>query len=242
MDEFLLDRVQQHRNNPKTRSQPFVILEIGTYCGYSCTRMVRVLKEQASLTDNDFRIITIDVDPLHVRIARQLHELAGIISPTGAAGSTSNPIITYMELDPSIASNILGDRVRAALAQIAISETGGGSNTDGSKLDTQSSSVVYPHFVFLDHDKDLYKQDLQHLQAAGIIHKGCAVAADNVYFFGLHDYRSYMQEQAKKGIVSTRLVKGLVEYIVEQTDENDEEEWQDGIELSVYLKDPTRSD
>ena len=208
--------------------------------------MVRVLKEQASLTDNDFRIITIDVDPLQVRIARQLHELAGIISPTGAAGSTSNPNITYMELEPSIASNILGDRVRAALAQIAISETGGGSNTDGeltsNKLDTQSSSVVYPHFVFLDHDKDLYKQDLQHLEAAGIIRKGCAVAADNVYFFGLHDYRSYMQEQAKKGIVSTQLVKGLVEYVVEQKDDNDDEEWQDGIELSVYLKDPTRSE
>jgi catechol O-methyltransferase len=53
-------------------------------------------------------------------------------------------------------------------------------------------------FVFLDHWKDVYLDDLQRLVDRGWLHPGTIVVADNVGFPGAPKYRTYMKEQQGK--------------------------------------------
>ena len=53
-------------------------------------------------------------------------------------------------------------------------------------------------FVFLDHDKDAYLDDLQSIVARGWLHQGSIVVADNVRLPGAPKYRDYMRRQQGK--------------------------------------------
>ncbi|MGV0632902.1 class I SAM-dependent methyltransferase [Mycolicibacillus trivialis] len=50
-------------------------------------------------------------------------------------------------------------------------------------------------FLFLDHVKDAYQPDLQHILDRGWLHRGSIVVADNVLVPGAPKYRAYMREQ-----------------------------------------------
>ncbi|OBJ72593.1 class I SAM-dependent methyltransferase [Mycobacterium sp. 1274756.6] len=50
-------------------------------------------------------------------------------------------------------------------------------------------------FLFLDHVKDAYRPDLQHILERGWLHRGSIVVADNVLVPGAPQYRAYMREQ-----------------------------------------------
>ena len=67
-------------------------------------------------------------------------------------------------------------------------------------------------FLFLDHSKSMYLCDLQQLEKSGFVKKGCFVAADNVVFAQIDDYREYMSELAHRGIVRTQLKWSWLEY------------------------------
>jgi catechol O-methyltransferase len=49
-------------------------------------------------------------------------------------------------------------------------------------------------FVFIDHDKDAYVDDLEHILARGWLRPGAVVVADNVKIPGAPRYRAYMRE------------------------------------------------
>lgn len=53
-------------------------------------------------------------------------------------------------------------------------------------------------FVFVDHAKDAYLPDLERILAAGWLHPGSVVVADNIGFPGAPDYREYMAAQEGK--------------------------------------------
>jgi len=53
-------------------------------------------------------------------------------------------------------------------------------------------------FVFLDHDKDAYLDDLQSIVALGWLHPGSIVVADNIRIPGAPKYREYMRAQQGK--------------------------------------------
>ncbi|MEB3981819.1 O-methyltransferase [Mycobacterium sp. 663a-19] len=53
-------------------------------------------------------------------------------------------------------------------------------------------------FVFLDHDKDAYLDDLQSILDRGWLHPGSIVVADNVRIPGAPKYREYMRRQQGK--------------------------------------------
>ena len=53
-------------------------------------------------------------------------------------------------------------------------------------------------FVFLDHDKDVYVDDLMSILNRGWLHSGSIVVADNVRIPGSPKYRAYMREQQGK--------------------------------------------
>ena len=81
-------------------------------------------------------------------------------------------------------------------------------------------------FLFLDHDKDAYLSDLQHLEAAQCIRAGTAVAADNVVVFGLDAYRSHVAQHPC--VTTTRLVEHALEYA-----EDEAEQYPDGMGASL---------
>jgi predicted O-methyltransferase YrrM len=117
----------------------------------------------------------------------------------------------------------------------------------GETLSSKLGLVATIDFLFIDHDKSLYLKDLQELEASGMIQRGTHVAADNVIFANIHDYRDYMCQQARKGIVKTRLEESFLEYSeperrlatsIDGGGDNRRETLEmlkDGIELSVYL-------
>jgi catechol O-methyltransferase len=53
-------------------------------------------------------------------------------------------------------------------------------------------------FVFLDHDKDAYLDDLKSILDRGWLHSGSIVVADNVRIPGAPKYREYMRQQQGK--------------------------------------------
>ncbi|MGB0889468.1 MAG: O-methyltransferase [Solirubrobacterales bacterium] len=66
-------------------------------------------------------------------------------------------------------------------------------------------------FVFLDHHKDHYVEDLQHIVSRGWLRPGAVVVADNVGVPGIPEYRAYMKEH-EGGIWSTIEHQTHVEY------------------------------
>jgi catechol O-methyltransferase len=53
-------------------------------------------------------------------------------------------------------------------------------------------------FLFIDHDKAAYLDDLQSIIDRGFLHPGSLVVADNILFPGAPKYREYMQQQQGK--------------------------------------------
>ena len=69
-------------------------------------------------------------------------------------------------------------------------------------------------FLFLDHAKSLYLENLQELENAGNIRQGTFVAADNVIVNRslIMGYRRHLQTYSRNGIVETKLVELKLEY------------------------------
>ena len=153
-----------------------------------------------------------DVNADHQAVARKIHQLAGV-----------DDSITTLLLNMDMTS--LSDLIKSQ---------------QEDKID----------FLFLDHSKDLYLADLQQLEDAVLIQSGSFVAADNVHFFKMDDYRDHMKALADSGIVETNLVMSELEYILpdgKQADEPLPDDWEDGrdlkdgVELTIYNKDPPKN-
>ncbi|PIO15803.1 hypothetical protein AB205_0167880 [Aquarana catesbeiana] len=52
-------------------TDPSLVLELGTYCGYSAVRIARLLKPNV-------RLITIEMNPNNAAVAREMIEFAGL--------------------------------------------------------------------------------------------------------------------------------------------------------------------
>lgn len=234
-------------NNSSSSSTPsvaaFQLLELGTYCGYSALFFVQTLLEECvkrrrrSQYDDVhdpvedlpsflplFRLTTVEVVPQHASIANELLRLAGMERFVDIVVLQQIPDETLLSTTQSFFPTITTQRL---------------------------------DFVFLDHDKSMYSSDLQRLEQLGYIQQGTYVAADNVVFAQIDDYREYLSSTlAAQGIVRTRLVEGQLEYsnivekVVQEGKDGDDtlttkvtyassdDRWKDGIELTVYLKDP----
>ena len=77
--------------------------------------------------------------------------------------------------------------------------------------------------VFIDHWKDLYRADLERIEAAGLLRAGSVVVADNVGpLFGADEYLSYVRGC---GRYDSRYVASHLEY---------HDALEDGVEVSVF--------
>ena len=93
----------------------------------------------------------------------------------------------------------------------------------------KQNDVMGIDFLLFDHAKNLYLSDLNDLEASGLLKSGSHVSADNVVFNKLDAYRYHMEQLQAKGIVETRLDEMNLEY---------SNNLKDGIEQTIYLKDP----
>lgn len=86
-------------------------------------------------------------------------------------------------------------------------------------------------FLFIDHDKSLYLSDLQQLEKSNLIQQGCFVAADNVVFAFIDDYREYIAKCSQAGILKSRLENTMLEYSEPDcgSDESKKNLMRDGI-------------
>ena len=97
LDRFLMESLDRHhRENQATAttnnrpSEPFSLVEVGTYCGYSTVRLVHTIlewnlrrqkiKPPSDSTTMDFHVFTVDVNPQTIQIAKRLVALAGLES------------------------------------------------------------------------------------------------------------------------------------------------------------------
>lgn len=87
----------------------------------------------------------------------------------------------------------VGDRISCVIGTL-----GDGGHT----LDTLAGMAEFGpgaiDFVFLDHDKDAYLADLQHIIDRNWLHRGSLVVADNVKIPGAPKYREYMRAQQQR--------------------------------------------
>jgi predicted O-methyltransferase YrrM len=269
LDRFLVESLDRHIATTTTTSdqqqqqQPFTLVEVGTYCGYSTIRIAHTIlqwqqqqQQQQQQQPLDFHIFTVDINPQTVSIARQLVTMAGL-----------DAYVTFLILAEN---NDPDDDSLSKTIQSALQERYCHTATASTSTSTSTSTTSHVSFVFLDHCKTKYLSDLQQLEASQIIRAQTSVAADNVIFHGLDEYRDHLQQYASRGIVETRLEMGHLEYVATAATgaggaaaDNDNvflpgtttvtsralpgnkqrklqtnADFRDGLELTYYLKDP----
>lgn len=88
-------------------------------------------------------------------------------------------------------------------------------HSTASNFDSWRNQLNSPHIdlLFIDHDKAMYLADLLRIEAAGLLHTGSVVVADNVLSFGvaLTDYLRHVRDSAGLYSEST-LHEGFIEY------------------------------
>lgn len=234
-------------------------VELGTYCGYSSIFIAKTVLERSlnngktthtntsgvkSVAADDcfsFHIYSVEVVEKFATVAQKLIKLAGMEAYIS--------IVLMKDPDTIEAARRRGHEVKGSSLSSELKKKIVDSNNDQGTRGINEITTI--DFLFVDHDKSLYLPHLRELEDAGMIRKGTHVAADNVVFAEIHDYRQYMTDLAERGIVSTRLEDSLfVEYCQPElaTNENNDENkastssttvtkemLRDGIEFSVYL-------
>ena len=113
-------------------------------------------------------------------------------------------------------------------AEIAIEHISISGLSENHNLIIGRSNEVIPSlnekydFVFIDHWKDLYLEDLKSLEENNLIKKDAWIFADNVILFNLEDYLSYVRSSPK---YISRFIPTKREY---------SKSHPDGVEISIY--------
>lgn len=117
------------------------------------------------------------------------------------AGAAPNAKVYSVELAEANAANArriwehagVADRVTCVVGTI-----GDGGRTLDILANEHGFAAGAIDFVFLDHDKDAYLDDLKSILDRGWLRPGTVVVADNVGVPGAPNYRHYMREQQGK--------------------------------------------
>jgi catechol O-methyltransferase len=91
-------------------------------------------------------------------------------------------------------------------------------------------------FVFIDHEKAMYKRDLEFIDNSNLMRTGSVVCADNIKSFGVikQDYLNYVQDGSPNGRYSSSVtIDGEIEYVVEGSDDH-KHVTTDAVEVSVH--------
>jgi catechol O-methyltransferase len=182
-----LNTVMKQGGETDVSSRPFVLVELGTYCGYSSILIADAILEWFRRENRapDFHIFTVDVSQENVNVAKELISLGGL-----------EEYVTFTVLQEP-------DKVEKELSTSLLQKM--------KERYPDRSPII--DFLFVDHDKNAYLPDVLQLEEQKLIRSGTHVAADNVVFFQLGGYRQHMETLANQGVVTTRLVTGCLEYV-----------------------------
>eukprot|EP00980_Cylindrotheca_fusiformis_P009672 scaffold2141_cov120-Cylindrotheca_fusiformis.AAC.7 len=197
---IIQDFVKQCCSN-KTNEKPLIVVELGTYTGYSAIMIAKELRD----LNRDFEFYSVEVVRENADVATELVRLAGLQN-----------YISILLLNPE--TEELSSLLKRKM-----------------KVHTSGSPVI--DFLFIDHDKSLYLDDLQQLERSNFIKKGCYVAADNVIFAKIDNYREYMKTLNDKGVATSRVEDSWLEYCEPDftDDENKMNLMKDGVGRAVGL-------
>ena len=212
MESFLTECCQEKmkpiEKMAKQKQTPLLIVEIGTYCGYSLIRMAKTILSQRSSQSVEntlpFHIFTVDISAENQAVAKEMAKLAGVENH-----------VSFLLLQGNNQENELQTLVKSAVTQ---------KFPDASRID----------FLFIDHDKDLYLPDLLQMEQSGLIRAGTFVCADNVFHFRLDAYRQHMTDLTATlpdATVRTRLEMSSLEYVNEVTKQQEapDHDLRDGL-------------
>lgn len=150
-----------------------VVVEFGSYMGYSTVRLANVLRKTAP----DAVLYSVDPNPLGHAIKTAILEWAGLLGPN-----------VKNELDYS------GNVLKKLAAE-------------GKKID----------FLFLDHMKELYLEDVKVAEQLQLLKADSSlVVADNVIAPGAPEYRAWILENKR---FDTKVHTTLLEYTHDTLDE-----------------------
>lgn len=229
----------QSNNTVSTTAQKknkFIAVEMGTYCGYSSICIGQKLKEMlrihqegeevnkttAATDNNDDNGVMLDAHLYTFEVNPKFHRIA----------------TKMIELSG------LEDMITSVLLPLPSSDH---DNSIAEKPILETLNVGQIHFLFLDHDKDMYKKSFQFFHgfpparafSSTFLKRGSVVVADNVVFANIQDYMSYMKELASKCSttekITTRTIMSRVEYWTQQElDQVGKDTLQDGIEITTF--------
>lgn len=190
-----------HITNPKRRSHPQIVVEIGSYCGYSAVYIASKLKDHGS------RMFCVEQSPACVVFTRRLLALAGLSDRV------------------EVLEGVVSDVTLSALST-RISEL--------RAPDQELSSSHTVDFLFIDHDKSKYHEDILRIESKGLLNTGSIVVADNVLSFGvpLTAYLEYVRDRDGP-FLRSELFVDTIEYCDGGSESNDVD-IVDGIEVSVH--------
>lgn len=228
----------QSNNTVSTTAQKknkFIAVEMGTYCGYSSICIGQKLKEilrihregeevnksTATTDNNNENGVMLDAHLYTFEVNPKFHRIATkMIELSGLEDMITSVLLPLpsSDHDNSIAEKLILETLKG-LGQI--------------------------HFLFLDHDKDMYKESFQFFHgfppacasssSFSFLKRGSVVVADNVVFANIQDYMSYIKELASKCSttepkITTRTIMSRVEYWTQQElDQVGKDTLQDGI-------------
>lgn len=183
-------------------------MDLGTYCGYSALVLAATLRQF-------------------------VHELRQQQAGSGS-GDTPFEFHIYTTEISSKLLNVAQSVFRLAgmekcITPVLMKPPGDSASRSLSSTLMDDHGVSEINFLLLDHAKDLYLHDLRDVENAGLVREGSFVSADNVVFNRLDAYREHVHELELRGIVESRLEEMNLEY---------SNNLKDGIEMTVYLKDP----
>jgi catechol O-methyltransferase len=189
----------------------FVVVELGSYCGYSSILMAKECLIAHESNKLNFKLITLEINSEYIAVATELIKLSGLVDDISLLEISFNGHYTNVV-------GILQDELN--------------SNYNEQQQGGQLKTI---DLLFIDHDKDSYKSDLMKLEASGLICRGTRIVADNVLFAQIDEYLRYVQMRQSDGVVTTRTVPCHVEYSnVEAAEETTLESVSDGIGKSFY--------
>ncbi|XP_068127679.1 catechol O-methyltransferase-like [Hyperolius riggenbachi] len=82
-------------DNLVREADPPVALELGTYCGYSAVRIARLLKPGAHL-------LTIEMNPVHAAVAREMIEFAGLNNKVEVLEGSTESVIPRLKTEHGV--------------------------------------------------------------------------------------------------------------------------------------------
>ena len=228
-----------NNNDNNTRGQ-FIAVELGTYCGYASILMGRLMHQIRNAT-MDCHLFTTEINPEYKQIATEMISMSGlddIISVHQVRSCTTRSSSTTNNGYHN--TNNYYDDTNTDIVDViwsAIEEYNTNNNNHKHHHHHQKHQQPKIDFLFIDHNKESYKSDLQKLELSGMICRGTKVVADDALFVDIEDYVLYIQQRKDDGIVKTRTVPcKAVEYCGD--DIIDMADYQDGVEITDYLQDP----